>query len=927
MRKLGQVIAAMVGAAIMVGQMDAAAAAFAQTAPSPIGYSDVKTTSPGVAAITELSALGIVQGVGGNSFDPSGKVTRAEFAKLLDNAIGLGPVAEAEAHIQTPFSDVSPSAWYDGYVAVAAGQGIVAGEGNGTFAPNNPVTYAEAVTMVVRALGYEPVVTGPWPAGYLEEASRILSSNGSPNLLRGITGALGINQPLDRLQTTELIANALYCQLASTQYTVGTSLPGQSVRVTPPASTLLGRIGYSGAYPGSTPGNPPLLNNYTGLVVATQNSDPTLLNANQIQVETPYTTATGITGYATQTLTAASTIGLIGATNLDGLLGTQISYVVNNATNRLVFADVTNAPYQILNGSAVVVNPNGENLGNGPGEVNSVSISVNNTTENIPLASPATVPGSGLPLPLILSTNGGTQVQNGDSLTVVLNAAGQAMVVLDQNTQSTNDLFLTATGTDLTNNDPTITADNSGSPSTFDIPPGATVTLNGKPATVSQLPTGAVVSFVELNGSVTQVSATTQQVGGVLTGISNSGGSYYLTIGGKQYQVSGQANMQINGGGIESFSAHGLVPAIGENVSAIVGSNGNLGYITATTGNLVYGLVTNPDNQGEIQLETTAGQRVDYPWAPTASPGSVQAGDYVEVVLNGFSQISQLMNQGTPSFHATVSNPAWNGNLLSTGNGSLLVSPNTPVFFGTPTPGTGTPTTIAHAGVGSLASVGSNDTIDYVTNPVGQVVEITVVGPSVGTPQTALVTAEATHIGTTSSSTLNVDLYGTTENWTYTGDASGWGSSPYVLVATVNGTAITNATGSGAETVAAQTYAGNATSTGGFNNGVQTGTNTLDFGTSPTQPGGLFVVQGTVTGTPNVGNNQYIQIQDSSGNRFDASGGNGFLVNGSTLFYNNSNSNGTIGLGNLAVGTNVELVGAIDATTHVATVWYVVDNG
>lgn len=48
------------------------------------------------------------------------------------------------------FADVDPEAWYAGEVARAAELGIVLGVGDGLFAPDKPVTRAEAVAMVMR---------------------------------------------------------------------------------------------------------------------------------------------------------------------------------------------------------------------------------------------------------------------------------------------------------------------------------------------------------------------------------------------------------------------------------------------------------------------------------------------------------------------------------------------------------------------------------------------------------------------------------------------------------------------------------------------------------------------------------------------------------------------------------------------------------
>ena len=48
------------------------------------------------------------------------------------------------------FSDVYPGSWDNGYIAVANTKGVVQGYPNGTFRPENNVTYGEAITMIVR---------------------------------------------------------------------------------------------------------------------------------------------------------------------------------------------------------------------------------------------------------------------------------------------------------------------------------------------------------------------------------------------------------------------------------------------------------------------------------------------------------------------------------------------------------------------------------------------------------------------------------------------------------------------------------------------------------------------------------------------------------------------------------------------------------
>jgi hypothetical protein len=67
----------------------------------------------------------------------------------------LGDQAKALRGAAPPFSDVSSSHWASGYIQVAIEMGMIAGYPDGTFGPDRPITRAELVVMVVRALGWE----------------------------------------------------------------------------------------------------------------------------------------------------------------------------------------------------------------------------------------------------------------------------------------------------------------------------------------------------------------------------------------------------------------------------------------------------------------------------------------------------------------------------------------------------------------------------------------------------------------------------------------------------------------------------------------------------------------------------------------------------------------------------------------------------
>jgi hypothetical protein len=122
-------------------------------------------------AVLRLAAFGIINGMEDGKYHPDDVVTREQFAKILVTSLKMDNAAKA-ATGRSSFKDVEPSRWSAGYINVAAGQGLIKGYPDGTFRPSNQVSYAEAVTMLVRALGYtDSFLTGSWPGNYLAKAA------------------------------------------------------------------------------------------------------------------------------------------------------------------------------------------------------------------------------------------------------------------------------------------------------------------------------------------------------------------------------------------------------------------------------------------------------------------------------------------------------------------------------------------------------------------------------------------------------------------------------------------------------------------------------------------------------------------------------------------------------------------------------------
>lgn len=153
-------------------------------------------------AVLRLAAFGIINGLEDGKYHPEDKVTREQFAKILVTSLKMESAAQAGlgfAH----FKDVDAGRWSAGYIGIAAGHGLIKGYPDGTFKPAAEVSYAEAVTMLVRALGYkDEFLSGTWPANYLAKAAekeitkKVKFSNATGFADRGDVAIL-VNNTLD----------------------------------------------------------------------------------------------------------------------------------------------------------------------------------------------------------------------------------------------------------------------------------------------------------------------------------------------------------------------------------------------------------------------------------------------------------------------------------------------------------------------------------------------------------------------------------------------------------------------------------------------------------------------------------------------------------------------------------------------------------
>ncbi len=163
-------------------------------------FSDV-TDKKTAQNVEVLRLLGVIEGNGAGQFNPSGLLTRAEFCKMVVVLMGKGSDAMRYKTV-TIFPDVRATHWAAGYVNLAVRQSepkLLAGLPDGTFQPDSYITYGQAVTILMRVLGFTDQDTGGiWPDGYINLAkstgvSAGVNLTGSANITRAQAAQLFVN--------------------------------------------------------------------------------------------------------------------------------------------------------------------------------------------------------------------------------------------------------------------------------------------------------------------------------------------------------------------------------------------------------------------------------------------------------------------------------------------------------------------------------------------------------------------------------------------------------------------------------------------------------------------------------------------------------------------------------------------------------------
>ncbi len=164
--------------------------------------------NPYAASAEFLNAQGIMKGKTDGELDLAlnDNVKRYEMALFVSRiTMGgewLNDAAWANVDVPAIYTDLAGSGAMNvkGALHFATSKGIIEGYGNGEFGPEETVTYQDALTMVVRTLGFTGL---DWPWEYIQKAIDL-------GLTKNIDAAKTYTSAMNRGEVAQLIYNALY---------------------------------------------------------------------------------------------------------------------------------------------------------------------------------------------------------------------------------------------------------------------------------------------------------------------------------------------------------------------------------------------------------------------------------------------------------------------------------------------------------------------------------------------------------------------------------------------------------------------------------------------------------------------------------------------------------------------------------------------
>jgi len=175
-------------------------------------FKDVKSGDWFEEAVNKLNKMKIVDGLPGGSFNPQGQVTRAQFVKMLVQALEYKKIDSVSFDDLKPFAASKPH-WACVYIETALRNGVIVKDETGSnFYPDVPLTRKDMGMMMFRALKLSPS-DGDNPFADIKEANGAFTKLYEQYLIRGtIEGGKRLYRPeglTTRAEAAVIIARML----------------------------------------------------------------------------------------------------------------------------------------------------------------------------------------------------------------------------------------------------------------------------------------------------------------------------------------------------------------------------------------------------------------------------------------------------------------------------------------------------------------------------------------------------------------------------------------------------------------------------------------------------------------------------------------------------------------------------------------------
>ncbi|PPQ48255.1 hypothetical protein C5G87_14090 [Paenibacillus peoriae] len=220
--------------------IDTASVSKGSTRNNTATWTDVqKLTAPQLEQLQKARELGIIQGDPAGTLRPEQKLTRQELAVLLVKALQL-PTGNLDG--TASFTDVPADSWGRPAIEAARKAGLMQGDANGRFRPNDLISAQELVALLVRSAGTgtsagTPASTTDSPSAQtLPTAWKDASPWATPmiraalndGLMSEFGGNLHAKDSVSRVDAASLLVSALFPQERASQLQ---EIDGKQIRI------------------------------------------------------------------------------------------------------------------------------------------------------------------------------------------------------------------------------------------------------------------------------------------------------------------------------------------------------------------------------------------------------------------------------------------------------------------------------------------------------------------------------------------------------------------------------------------------------------------------------------------------------------------------------------------------------------------------